>query len=80
MPSSSDTPGCLATIAAFALVATPVYLVMRFLVGLVRQAYGFDGAGDQGPPLRICSSCHNTVLESDYTHCPYCGAVLAAPQ
>jgi hypothetical protein len=63
----------------FAIIVLPVYLVMRYFVKLIRLAYGFDGAeADDGPPLRICSQCHNTVLEDDFTHCPYCGNSLAS--
>ena len=63
--------------AAFLLVAAPMYLLMRALVKLVREAYGFSVTEpDPDPPLLICSSCHNTVMESDFIHCPYCGAKL----
>jgi hypothetical protein len=72
-------PGvAIRTCLTFMLVVAPVYLVFRFFVKLVRQAYGFDPPPpEDGPPLRICAGCHNTVLEADFTHCPYCGAVLA---
>ena len=77
MPETSNGTGCLPVIAVFLLIVTPLYLVMRFFVSLVRQAYGFDTPDDDGPPLRICGRCHNTVLEPDFQHCPYCGNALA---
>jgi hypothetical protein len=70
-----EEPSALWTLLVFVLLVAPVYLTLRFLVGLVRHAYGFDG-GDEGDPLRICARCHNTVLEPDFQHCPYCGAEL----
>lgn len=70
--------GCLATAAIFLLMAAPVYLVLAAITRMARAYYGFGApVEDEGPPLRICAACHNTVLESDYTHCPYCGAELA---
>jgi uncharacterized paraquat-inducible protein A len=66
--------------AAFLLVAAPLYLLMRAIVKLVRDAYGFsESETDPGPPLTICGACHNTVMESDFVHCPYCGAKLSRP-
>jgi uncharacterized paraquat-inducible protein A len=63
--------------AAFLLVSAPLYLLMRAIVKLVREAYGFSPAEpDEGPPLTICGACHNTVMEPDFSHCPYCGAKL----
>lgn len=70
---------CLKTLALFFLIISPLYLMLRFFVGLIRAYYGFDEAGTdeaQGPPLRICSACHNTVMEADFQHCPYCGRPL----
>jgi hypothetical protein len=54
----------------------PVYLLFRLFVRLIRQAYGFDVYEDDGSPLRVCDRCNNTVLESDFEHCPYCGKSL----
>ncbi len=55
----------------------PVYFMFRMFVGLIRQAYGFDGEKpDEEPPLRVCDECHSTVLEPEFGHCPYCGKVL----
>ena len=69
--------GCLATGAIFLLMAAPVYLVLAAITRMARAYYGFGAdAVDDGPPLRICAACHNTVLEPDYVHCPYCGAEL----
>lgn len=67
--------GCLRTVAVFALIVAPLYLLLRFFVKVVRQAYGFDAEPpDDEPPLRICRACHNTVMERDFDHCPYCGS------
>jgi hypothetical protein len=75
----ADPGVALRTCATFLLIAAPCYLVFRWLVKLARQAYGFDvPAEDEGPPLRICARCHNTVLEPEFSHCPYCGAPLPA--
>lgn len=73
-------PGLLLrTCLTFLVIVAPLYLVFRWFVKLVRQAYGFaEEPVDEGPPLRICGSCHNTVLELDFVHCPYCGAALSA--
>ena len=72
-----DTPGCLSVGAMFLVLAAPVYLLLRYFVRLVRSAYGFDEpVEDDDMRLRVCASCHNTVLEADYQHCPYCGAEL----
>jgi hypothetical protein len=74
-----DPPGCLTIVAVFLAIMAPLYLLFRFFVRLVRQAYGFDSPGaDEGPPLRVCFGCNNTVLEADFAHCPYCGAELPA--
>lgn len=74
-PAGND-PGCLRTLAIFALVASPVYLLLRVVAKTARQLYGFDRPPDE-PPLVICQQCHNTVLETGWLHCPYCGAPLA---
>ncbi len=61
-----------------AIVLTPIYLLMRGLLKLARIRYGFaPEPPDDGKPLRVCDRCANTVLEADYSHCPYCGALLA---
>jgi uncharacterized paraquat-inducible protein A len=71
----------LRTCLTFLVVVAPIYLVFRYFVKLVRQAYGFEAPPqDDGPPLRVCGSCHNTVLEADFSHCPYCGAPLPPAQ
>ena len=76
-PSASAPLGCLSTLAMFVIIVSPLYLLLRFFVRLIRAAYGFDGpAAENGPPLRICDGCHNTVLERDFQHCPYCGRPL----
>jgi hypothetical protein len=76
-----DSAGCLKTAAVFLLLMAPVYYLLRLFVKLVRYAYGFDDLpGDEGPPLRVCGSCHNTVLEPEFEHCPYCGAQLPAAE
>lgn len=65
---------------AGSLLIAPIYLLMRVFVKLVRQTYGFEPVKTPpGPPLRICQKCHNTVLETEYSHCPYCGAPLPEP-
>jgi uncharacterized paraquat-inducible protein A len=69
-------PGCLVTALVFLLIVAPLYLLLRFFVKVIRAAYGFDQAADDEPPLRICAACHNSILEEDYQHCPYCGAPL----
>lgn len=76
-PAGND-PGCLRTLAIFALVASPVYLLLRVVARTARQLYGFDAPPDE-PPLVICQQCHNTILEEGWRHCPYCGAPLAEP-
>lgn len=79
-PSFESTLSCLYCLVAFVVVVAPLYLMLRFLVMLIRNYYGFDAADaevDAGPPLRICGGCHNTVLENDFSHCPYCGRPLA---
>jgi len=74
---------CLATIAIFAVLVAPLYLVFRLLVGLVRDAYGFSSGDSERMELcRVCGGCHNTVMEPDFEACPYCGRPLppvAAP-
>lgn len=78
-PSFEDALGFLFCLGAFVVVVAPLYLMLRFLVMLTRNYYGFDAGdaeADAGPPLRICQGCHNTVLETDFTHCPYCGRPL----
>jgi hypothetical protein len=69
-------PVWLAVALLFALLVAPLYLMLRFLVRLARVAYGFEPERDAGPPLRICGACHNTVLERDFVHCPYCGTAM----
>lgn len=60
-----------------AIVLTPIYLLMRGLLKLARIRYGFaPEPPDDGKPLRVCDRCANTVLEANYSHCPYCGALL----
>lgn len=78
-PVAGDGPGCIRTLAIFALVASPVYLLLRVVVRSARQMYGFEEVPDE-PPLVICQSCHNTVLEAGWTHCPYCGTALPVPE
>ena len=79
IPSASPA-GPWGICLAGGLLIAPIYLLMRVFVKLVRQTYGFEPADPpKGPPLRICDECHNTVLEPDFTHCPYCGAPLPAP-
>jgi len=78
-PALPGMARCLASLGAFLLIATPLYLMLRYFVRLIRWRYGFDTDGeDDGPPLRICGGCHNTVLEPDFQHCPYCGRLLDA--
>ena len=65
------------TVLLFVLFAAPFVLLMRALGRLARVSYGFvEPEEDDGPVLRVCASCHNTVLEEDFAHCPYCGAPL----
>lgn len=83
MPLPQETAqnpyACLGSIAVFLLIVTPIYLMLRYFVKLIRWSYGFDvPPEDPGPPLRICQGCHNTVLEPDFQHCPYCGLPLPA--
>lgn len=69
--------GLAKLILMFAIVVTPVYLVMRALVKLARLRYGFlPEPPDDGPPLRVCYNCNSSVLEQGFSHCPYCGEVL----
>jgi hypothetical protein len=77
-PDSAPNPyACLGSIAVFFVIITPIYLMLRYFVKLIRWSYGFDvPPEDPGPPLRICEGCHNTVLELDFQHCPYCGRML----
>jgi hypothetical protein len=75
---NEDSVGCLRTVAIFLVLMAPVYYLLRFFVKLIRYRYGFGVHEDEGPPLRVCSACHNTVLETDFLHCPYCGASLPA--
>lgn len=71
---------CLKGIFVFLLFMAPIYLTMRFLVKLARIYYGFDPLDpDDGPPIRVCDRCSNTVLEPDFAHCPYCGELLPPP-
>jgi len=75
-----DDPGLTIQICGtFLLVVAPLYLLFRYFVGIVRQAYGFDPSPLDGRPLRICGQCHNTVMEDDFSCCPYCGATLPPP-
>ena len=78
-PAAGDGPGCMRTLAIFALVASPVYLLLRVVARSARQMYGFEEVPDE-PPLVICPRCHNTVLEAGWTPCPYCGTALPEPQ
>lgn len=72
-----DGAGGLATWVLFLLLAAPSIMLLRMLGRLARVRYGFgDPPVDDGPPIRVCGECHNTVLETDYTHCPYCGSQL----
>ncbi|MFN2252269.1 MAG: hypothetical protein ACK2UL_10165 [Anaerolineae bacterium] len=74
---AADTPGCWAIGGVFGLLMLPLYLLFRYAVKLVRQAYGFDQPSEEeARPLRVCYSCNNTVMEDDFTHCPYCGTAL----
>jgi len=76
-PSPSQSAACLQTVAVFAILIAPLYLLLRLFVKAVRQTYGFDTeAPDEEPPLRICARCHNTVMEREFAHCPYCGALM----
>lgn len=77
-PAASNGAGCLRTLAIFALVASPVYLLLRVVARTARQLYGFDPPPDE-PPLVVCARCHNTVLDHGWSHCPYCGAPLPDP-
>ncbi len=77
LESPSGAAACLYTVAVFLVIVAPLYLMLRFFVRLIRAYYGFDPVPDDpGPPLRVCAGCHNTVLEKDFTHCPYCGQTL----
>ena len=77
---SGEALSCARTFAVFLVIVAPLYLLLRVFVKVVRQMYGFEAAADEGPPLRICAACHNTVLEADFQHCPYCGARLDPPR
>ena len=75
----SDGGSTARTCLTFLVIVAPMYLLFRYFVKVVREAYGFaELPPDEGPPLRICPACHNTVLEQDFSHCPYCGAALPA--
>ncbi len=72
-----DGAGCVPTWALFLLLSAPFVILLRMIGRLARIRYGFgDPPTDDGIPIRICEACHNTVLERDYAHCPYCGARL----
>lgn len=77
-----SNPGlALRTSLTCLLIVLPLYLLLRYFVKLVRQAYGFEPQPEEdGPPLRVCGACHNTVLEADFVHCPYCGGPLPAAE
>jgi hypothetical protein len=79
VPEPSGGASAWQIAAIFFVVIAPVYLILRFFVGLVRDAYGFRVPADPGPEYRICGSCHNTVMEDDFSHCPYCGTELPRP-
>lgn len=66
----------------FLVIVAPAWLLMRSLVKLARLRYGFiPDPPDDGPPLRVCFGCNNSVLEPGFSHCPYCGKVLpVAPE
>lgn len=68
--------GCGRILFVLLLILTPIYLYFRYFMKVVRAYYGFSDAEDEGPPIRVCPSCHNTVLETDFSHCPYCGLEL----
>lgn len=68
--------GCGRILFVLLLILTPIYLYFRYFMKVVRAYYGFSDAKDEGPPIRVCPSCHNTVLETDFSHCPYCGLEL----
>jgi uncharacterized paraquat-inducible protein A len=72
----ADLPGGWQIAAAFVLVAAPAYVVARVLVKLAREAYGCAPGSEPDDQLRVCQACHSTVLETEYSHCPYCGAEL----
>ena len=73
------SPNGLLGIFIFLLFVTPFYLFMRWLSKLARIRYGLDdGELEDGPPLRVCEKCYNSVLEMDWDHCPYCGQRLPA--
>jgi hypothetical protein len=77
MTAEAGPGACLSTVAVFLLLVAPLVLLFRAIVRLARQAYGFDPQlPDDGPALRVCARCHNSVLEPDFDHCPYCGAAL----
>lgn len=74
-------PGCLGVLAIFGLLTLPVYFVLRTYVTLIRQSYGFERAPpDEEYPVRVCPNCHNTIMEDDFQHCPYCGTPLPEPE
>ena len=71
---------CARGLLVFLAIVAPIYLVMRSLVRLTRIRYGFvEDPVDDGPELRICQRCGNTVMELDFQHCPYCGLALPVP-
>ncbi len=75
--ADSGGPGGWRILLTFFLIVTPIYLFMLFFVRIVRESYGFVGVrDDDGPPIRVCYQCNNTVLEPGYVHCPYCGEPL----
>lgn len=76
---ASMTLDCLKALVVLAIFLLPFYLLMRSLAKLTRIRYGFEPEPeDDGPPIRVCFECNNTVLEQDFSHCPYCGAALEA--
>jgi len=77
-PEPGNAVGCARTVGVFLLLVAPIYALFRFFIRLVRVKYGFIPDSDVGPPLRVCLGCHNTVLEDDFSHCPYCGEALPA--
>lgn len=73
----ADGPGSVTTWAIFILLTAPFVFLLRAIGRLARVRYGFaEFPEDDGPPLRVCAACHNSVLEADYRHCPYCGEPL----
>ena len=76
LSEASQNVGCGRILFVLFLILTPIYLYFRYFMKVVRAYYGFSDPEDEGPPIRVCPSCDNTVLEQDFTHCPYCGAEL----